>query len=76
LAVDFRNRLVVALVTAAVLTLALRQGWISRWPRSVVADLLEDVLQLFLVHFPVCLVTQRLVVEPSADATPGCRWAA
>jgi peptidoglycan/LPS O-acetylase OafA/YrhL len=56
-AIDFRSRLLVAGVTAIVLLLAQRYGWMSRWPRGRAVDQLGSVsYSLFLVHFPVCLL--------------------
>jgi peptidoglycan/LPS O-acetylase OafA/YrhL len=69
-AIDFRSRLLVAGVTAIVLLLAQRFGWMSRWPRGRTIDRLGSVsYSLFLVHFPVCLLVnawwyRHLPTEP------------
>jgi peptidoglycan/LPS O-acetylase OafA/YrhL len=68
--IDFRSRLLVAGVTAIVLLLAQRYGWLERWPRGRAVDRLASVsYSLFLVHFPVCLVVnawwyRHLPTEP------------
>jgi peptidoglycan/LPS O-acetylase OafA/YrhL len=57
LQVDFRARLVVGLVTAAVLALAQGRRWLTdvTCPRPL--RLLADMsYSLFLIHFPICLV--------------------
>ncbi|MEO8905384.1 MAG: acyltransferase [Polyangiaceae bacterium] len=60
-AVDFRSRLLVALATGLVLTLAQHFGWIYRWPRSRSVRWLAGIsYSLFLVHFPVMLVVNAL----------------
>ena len=60
-ATDFRSRLLVALATGLVLTLAQHFGWIYRWPRSRSVRRLAGIsYSLFLVHFPVMLVVNAL----------------
>ncbi|MEP7050174.1 MAG: acyltransferase [Pseudomonadota bacterium] len=60
-ALDFRSRLLVALATGLVLTLAQHFGWIHRWPRSRWVRWLAAIsYSLFLVHFPVMLVVNAL----------------
>ncbi len=60
-AIDFRSRLLVALATGLVLTLAQHFGWIYRWPRSRSVRWLAGIsYSLFLVHFPVMLVVNAL----------------
>jgi peptidoglycan/LPS O-acetylase OafA/YrhL len=58
---DFRSRLLVALATGLVLTVAHHFGWISRWPRARWVTWLAGIsYSLFLVHFPVSLVVNAL----------------
>lgn len=57
LVVDFRLRIAVALVTALVLGIARRTGWMERCPEFRPVTFLSRIsYSLFLVHFPVCLV--------------------
>ena len=63
LALDFRARILVALVTALGLALALRHP--LKLPAGPVVPLLERLgkmsYSVFLVHFPVCLLVNALV---------------
>lgn len=57
IAIDFRSRLLVALSTALLLSLAQHFGWLSHWPRSRVIRWFASIsYSLFLIHFPVSLV--------------------
>jgi len=57
LVVDFRERLLLALLVAWLLALALRGQWLARWPRSrVLAYLGQISYSVFLLNFPVALV--------------------
>jgi peptidoglycan/LPS O-acetylase OafA/YrhL len=57
ISIDFRSRLLVALVTGLVLVLGEHFGWTARWPRSPLIRWLAGIsYSLFLVHFPVSLV--------------------
>lgn len=59
--VDFRARLMVALATAWLLVVAQHFGWLTRWPRSRGIRWLASIsYSLFLVHFPVSLVSNAL----------------
>jgi peptidoglycan/LPS O-acetylase OafA/YrhL len=54
---DFRSRLVLAAVTAALLVLAQGQDWLARFSSLRPFKRLGLVTySLFLVHFPICLV--------------------
>jgi len=66
LAVDFRERIALALATALVLALARRGGWLEYWPGGRAGTWLWTYFgkisySVFLVHFPVCLVVNALV---------------
>lgn len=61
IAIDFRSRLLVALLTALLLVLAGARGWLSQWPDSPAIRWLAGIsYSLFLVHFPVSLVVNAL----------------
>jgi peptidoglycan/LPS O-acetylase OafA/YrhL len=61
LQVDFRGRLVVVLMTAAVLTIAQEQRWLTRLSSPRFLRLLADMsYSLFLIHFPTCLILNAL----------------
>ena len=62
---DFRPRLAVALVTALALAISQRLWWRSA-PSSIVS-LSRHSYALFLVHFPVCLVVNALLVRFDPD---------
>jgi len=57
LAVDYRERLLLALVVAGLLAWSLRGGWLYRWPESrLLAYLGRISYSVFLLNFPVALV--------------------
>lgn len=57
LQVDFRERLVVVTVTAAVLALAQGRRWLTDMTSPRPLRFLADMsYSLFLIHFPICLV--------------------
>ena len=59
--VDYRSRIVVALLVALALGVAQRRGFLATWPRSRLISRLGQVsYALFLVHFPVCMVVNGL----------------
>jgi peptidoglycan/LPS O-acetylase OafA/YrhL len=61
LAVDFRLRIAVALVTAIALGIARYTGFIKKWPQSrSVAWLGKISYSIFLVHYPICLVVNAM----------------
>ncbi len=61
IAIDFRSRLLVALTTALILTIAAHFGWLASWPRSRMIHWFARIsYSLFLVHFPVSLVVNAL----------------
>lgn len=69
LLVDFRLRVLLALLIAALLTLSQRQGWLNRWPNSAWLRWLGCVsFSVFLVHFPVFMVISALYVEFAGPA--------
>ena len=56
--VDWRPRLVVASATACLLMIAARKQFLRTWPRSpVIAYFGKISYSLFLIHFPICLLT-------------------
>lgn len=57
LAVDYRERLVLALMVAGLLAWSLRGGWFYHWPQSrILAYLGRISYSVFLLNFPVALV--------------------
>ncbi|RZT31415.1 acyltransferase family protein [Cupriavidus agavae] len=79
LAVDFRLRIAVALATALLLALSRRGGWMEHWPTGGTAARAFARLSarfgaisysVFLVHFPVCLVVNAVIVH----VAPGQPW--
>lgn len=61
LIVDFRLRLLLALLVALVLGFARRFGLLERWPESRSLAFLGQIsYSLFLVHFPVLLLTNSV----------------
>lgn len=64
LLVDFRLRVLLALVLAVLLALSQRQGWLRRWPDSALLGWLGRVsFSVFLVHFPVFMVISALYAQ-------------
>ncbi len=62
LALDFRERIAVALVTALALAWALRSPHWRQWPGlAPVVRLGQRSYSVFLVHFPVCLLVNAVV---------------
>lgn len=62
LMVDFRLRIAVALVTALLLALSRRGGWLEHWPGGRLSAYFGKIsYSVFLVHFPVCLVVNAVV---------------
>jgi len=61
LMVDFRSRIAVALCVALALGIARYSGVIETWPKSrLIAWFGQISYSVFLVHFPVCLVTNTV----------------
>lgn len=57
LAIDFRERIALALVVCVALACSQRQGWLFTWPRSrVVAYFSRISYAVFLLNFPIALV--------------------
>ncbi len=65
LAVEFRGRIAVALLTVLVLVWAQRHSWRAQ---SRLAALGRTSYALFLVHFPVCLVVNALFTHFAPDS--------
>jgi peptidoglycan/LPS O-acetylase OafA/YrhL len=64
LTVEWRGRLVSALVVGCLLYAADRSGWSSRWPKSqIIARLGRMSYSLFLVHFPVLVLVSTVWVK-------------
>jgi peptidoglycan/LPS O-acetylase OafA/YrhL len=62
LAIDFRGRLVVALLTAFVLVALQRESWAARWLQApCLLQLGKISYSIFLIHFSVCLLVNALV---------------
>jgi peptidoglycan/LPS O-acetylase OafA/YrhL len=71
LQVDFRARLVVSAVTAAVLALVQGRQWLTGMTSPRPLRMLADMsYSLFLVHFPICLVLNTWW-SSHLPATPG-----
>lgn len=70
LAIDFRERIALALTVCLALACSQRQGWLFTWPRSrVVAYLSRISYSVFLLNFPIALVVNALFTRyGSADA--------
>lgn len=67
---DFRIRIVVALLVACALGLARCTGIIESWPKAKLIGWLSEIsYSVFLVHFPVCLVVNA-VFERFAPHAP------
>ncbi len=57
LAIDFRERIALALAVCVALAFSQRQGWMFTWPRSrVVAYFSRISYAVFLLNFPIALV--------------------
>lgn len=71
LGVDFRVRIAVALMVALSLAWARRSGYLERWPQWAWVGFLSRIsYSVFLVHFPVCLVVNGVLVDYVAGS-PG-----
>ena len=70
LAIDFRERIALALLVCLALACSQRQGWLFTWPRSrAVAYLSRISYAVFLLNFPIALVVNALFTRyGSADA--------
>ena len=70
LAIDFRERIALALAVCLALACSQRQGWLFTWPRSrTVAYLSRISYAVFLLNFPIALVVNALFTRyGSADA--------
>lgn len=66
LAVDFRGRIVVALLTALALAWTQMHPWLRA--RPLFASLGRTSYALFLVHFPICLVINALFTHYAPDS--------
>lgn len=75
LCLDYRIRILVALLVASSLGFARFTGFIERWPQSRALGWLSQIsYSVFLTHFPVCLVVNALF-ERLAPHTPGIQFA-
>ncbi|RZL64791.1 MAG: acyltransferase [Variovorax sp.] len=69
LLIDWRSRIATALLTALLIALAQRRDWLEvpmRWPATVRRPLLRlgsISYSLFLIHFPVLLLTSAVVAQ-------------
>ncbi len=69
LAVDFRSRIALALCTALLLGWGMRRGWLERWPSFALTDWLSRIsYSVFLIHFPVCLLTNAIIFKLAPDS--------
>ncbi|MBK7953826.1 MAG: acyltransferase [Candidatus Accumulibacter sp.] len=67
LLLDYRPRIAVALLVAALLALASRYRFLDRWPQSrLIAYLGQISYAVFLIHFPICLLISGLFVRFAA----------
>ena len=58
LVIDFRLRILVALIVALTLGLSRRTGLLERWPDSALLNFFGQIsYSVFLVHFPILLLT-------------------
>ena len=83
LVVDFRLRIALALTVALCLGFARRSGLFERWPDNAMLAYLGKIsYSVFLVHFPICLLTNGLYakfgLESASTAAVGMAlaWAA
>ena len=71
LALDWRDRILLAGLTAMLLVLALRVPQATRWCDWAPLRLLGRIsYSVFLVHFAVCLLVNALVVSLWPDSVP------
>ena len=64
LVIDFRSRILVALLTAIALGLAQLLNWIDSWPQNRLLSWLGKIsYSVFLIHFPIILVINGLYVQ-------------
>ncbi|MEI7612609.1 MAG: acyltransferase [Betaproteobacteria bacterium] len=69
LSIDFRSRIVLALITALALGLSCHFGFLENTPKSKVLAYLGKIsYSVFLAHFPVILVINALVTRLSPDS--------
>lgn len=72
LAIDWRSRIAIALVSALLIAVAQRQGWLSLAGRANAAMPLQRLgrisYSLFLIHFPVLLATNAAVAQLGSHA--------
>lgn len=66
--IDFRTRILLAMITALTLAIARRNGFLARWPKSVLFVWLGRIsYAVFLIHFPVLLIVNGLFVRMTAQ---------
>lgn len=64
LEVDFRLRLLIALLVALALAFSRRTGLLKNWPESPVLAYLGRIsYSVFLIHFPLCLIVNGLFLH-------------
>lgn len=69
LGVEFRSRIALALSVALMLGLSLRQGWLERCPSFALTSWLSRIsYSVFLIHFPVCLLTNAIIFKLAPDS--------
>lgn len=70
LVLEFRLRIVVALLSALALGFGRRSGLLERWPDSEsIAFLAKISYSLFLVHFPIYLVINAIFTKLAIDSS-------
>lgn len=66
--IDFRTRILLALMTALALAIARRTGILARWPNSALLAWLGQIsYAVFLIHFPVLLIVNGLFARMMAQ---------
>lgn len=78
LIIDFRSRILIALLTALMLGIGRRSGILEKWPNNdLLAWLGKISYSVFLIHFPLILVSNAIFahVRPTAPTSILC-WMA
>lgn len=69
LTMEFRSRIAVALGTAVLLGFGSRYDWLTRWPEFSLVNWLSRIsYSVFLIHFPVCLLTNAVVFKLAPES--------
>lgn len=75
LSMEFRTRIAVALCTAVLLGISTRRDWLRRCPEFALTRWLSQIsYSVFLIHFPVLLLTNAVVFRLAPDS-PGLNLA-